>query len=186
MSYLTSLCLFSQLQNEVKIPLISQSCENLQAYLSIFNTVSEHSHKKLTQLLYLKKKKSDIVNKTLKKRVCGLEKALIWASRVALVAKNLPANAGDIRDEGLIPGFGRSPGEGHGNPLQYILAWRIRNSSCLSYLGPGTLTCKTMSVGPLPSDCILDWAHLQSGGPSSRIPSASGGSPPPRPLEASG
>ena len=38
---------------------------------------------------------------------------------MALVVKNLPANAGDIRDMGLIPGSGRSPGEGHGNPLQY-------------------------------------------------------------------
>ena len=33
--------------------------------------------------------------------------------------KNLPANAGDVRDVGLIPGSGRSPGEGHGKPLQY-------------------------------------------------------------------
>ena len=33
-----------------------------------------------------------------------------------LVIKNLPANAGDT---GLIPGSGRSPGEGNGNPLQY-------------------------------------------------------------------
>ena len=41
-----------------------------------------------------------------------------WASQVALVVKNLPANAGDIRDEGSIPGLGRSPGGGHGNPLQ--------------------------------------------------------------------
>ena len=39
-------------------------------------------------------------------------------SQVALVVKNLPANARDIRDAGLIPGSGRSPGEGHGNPLQ--------------------------------------------------------------------
>ena len=39
--------------------------------------------------------------------------------RVALVIKNLPANAEDIRDVGLIPGLGRSPGEGHGNPLHY-------------------------------------------------------------------
>ena len=39
-------------------------------------------------------------------------------SRVALVAKNLPANAGDIRDLGSIPRSGRSPGEGNGNPLQ--------------------------------------------------------------------
>ena len=33
--------------------------------------------------------------------------------------KNLVANAGDIRDMGSIPGSGRSPGGGHGNPLQY-------------------------------------------------------------------
>ena len=36
-----------------------------------------------------------------------------------LVVKNSPANAGDIRDMGLIPGLGRSLGEGNGNPLQY-------------------------------------------------------------------
>ena len=41
-----------------------------------------------------------------------------WASQVALVLENLPANTGDIRDLGLIPELGRSPGEGHGNPLQ--------------------------------------------------------------------
>ena len=41
------------------------------------------------------------------------------ASQVVLVVKNQPANAGDIKDVGLIPGSGRSPGEGHGNPLQY-------------------------------------------------------------------
>ena len=41
------------------------------------------------------------------------------ASQVALVVKNLPANAGDIRDTGSIPGLGRSPGDRHGNPLQY-------------------------------------------------------------------
>ena len=35
------------------------------------------------------------------------------------MVKNLPANAGDIRDMGSIPGSGRSPGGGHGNPLQY-------------------------------------------------------------------
>ena len=35
-----------------------------------------------------------------------------------LVVKNLPASAGDIRDAGLIPGLGRSPGGGHGYPLQ--------------------------------------------------------------------
>ena len=38
---------------------------------------------------------------------------------MVLVVKNLPANAGDIRNAGLIPGSGRSPGGGHGNLLQY-------------------------------------------------------------------
>ena len=41
------------------------------------------------------------------------------ASQVALMVKNPPANAGDPRDVGSIPGWGRSPGEGHGNPLQH-------------------------------------------------------------------
>ena len=40
-----------------------------------------------------------------------------WASQVALVVKNLPVNAGDKRDVGLILGSGRSLGGGHGNPL---------------------------------------------------------------------
>ena len=35
------------------------------------------------------------------------------------MVKNLPANAGDIRNAGSIPGLGRSPGGAHGNPLQY-------------------------------------------------------------------
>ena len=43
----------------------------------------------------------------------------MWASQEALVVKNLPANAGDIRDTGLISGSGKSLGGGHGNPLQY-------------------------------------------------------------------
>ena len=41
-----------------------------------------------------------------------------------LVVKNPPASAGDRRDTGLIPGLGRSPGGGNGNPLP-VLAWRI-------------------------------------------------------------
>ena len=39
-------------------------------------------------------------------------------SQVVLGVKNPPANVGDVRDMGLIPGSGRSPGGGHGNPLQ--------------------------------------------------------------------
>ena len=46
-------------------------------------------------------------------------------SLVALVVKNLPANVEDIRDSSSIPGLGRSPGEGNGNPLQYS-CWRNR------------------------------------------------------------
>ena len=41
------------------------------------------------------------------------------ASQVALVVKNAPAAAGDVRAVGSIPGSGRSLGEGHGCPLQY-------------------------------------------------------------------
>ena len=37
---------------------------------------------------------------------------------MVLVVKNLPANAGDARDTGSILGLGRTPGEGHGSPLQ--------------------------------------------------------------------
>ena len=39
------------------------------------------------------------------------------------MVKNLPANSGDIRDAGSIPGSGRSPREGNGNPLQYCLEY---------------------------------------------------------------
>ena len=45
--------------------------------------------------------------------------ASTWASQVVIVVKSPPANAGDGRDVGLIPGLGRSPGGGHGNPVQY-------------------------------------------------------------------
>ena len=39
--------------------------------------------------------------------------------QTVLLVKNPPANAGDIRDAGSMPGSGRSPGVGNGNPLQY-------------------------------------------------------------------
>ena len=44
---------------------------------------------------------------------------VITASQAALVVKNLSAHAEDVRDVGLIPGSGRCPGEGNGNPLQH-------------------------------------------------------------------
>ena len=60
-----------------------------------------------------------------------------WATQVALVVKNLPANAGDVRDMGSIPGSGRSPGGGHGNPVQYSclqnLHWPRSLAGCNPY-----------------------------------------------------
>ena len=41
------------------------------------------------------------------------------AAQVETVVKHPPANAGDVRDMGLIPGLEHSPAGGHGNPLQY-------------------------------------------------------------------
>ena len=41
------------------------------------------------------------------------------------MVKNLPANIGDAGDSGLIPGWGRSPGGGSGNPLQYSCLKKI-------------------------------------------------------------
>ena len=41
------------------------------------------------------------------------------SSQVVLVVKNLPVNAGDMRDVGSVLGSGKSPGGDHGNPFQY-------------------------------------------------------------------
>ena len=51
----------------------------------------------------------------LKKR----NEVLIYAAVVVLAIKNAPAHAGDARDMSSVPGWGRSHGGGHGNPLQY-------------------------------------------------------------------
>ena len=45
--------------------------------------------------------------------------AYIWASQTVVMVKNQLANAGDVGDKGSIPGLGRFPGKGHGNPFQY-------------------------------------------------------------------
>ena len=52
-------------------------------------------------------------------RYMGVLSGNSGASQVVLVVKNPPANVGDIRYAGSIPESGRSPGGGHGNPLQY-------------------------------------------------------------------
>ena len=64
-----------------------------------------------------------------------------WAFQVALVVKNLAANAGDIRDAGSIPGLGRAPRGGHGNPFQYaMLAWRTNGQRSLVDYSHGVTT----------------------------------------------
>ena len=50
-----------------------------------------------------------------------IEKNSLLASQVVLVVKNLPANAGDTGDMGLIPGWGRFPGGGHG--ILFLHSW---------------------------------------------------------------
>ena len=50
--------------------------------------------------------------------------------------KNPPANAGDIRDEGSIPGTGRSPAGGHGNPLQYSCLGKFHGQRRLAGYSP--------------------------------------------------
>ena len=52
---------------------------------------------------------------------------------MALVIKNPPANAGDIRDVGLILASGRFPGGGHGNTLQYCLENDMNKGAWLGY-----------------------------------------------------
>ena len=56
------------------------------------------------------------------------------------MVKNLPANAGDTRDMGSIPGSGRSPGEGNGNPLQYSLPGEFHGQRSL--VGHSPWGCK--------------------------------------------
>ena len=59
------------------------------------------------------------------------------------MVKNLPANAGDVRDVGSVPGLGRSAGGGHGNPLQYS-SWRIpwaEGPGGLQFIGCSMCVC---------------------------------------------
>ena len=73
-----------------------------------------------------------------------------WAPQVALVVKNPPAGAGDLRTLGSVPGSGRSPGGGHGSPLEYSFlenpkdrgAWRaIVHGVVKSQTGLSDLAC---------------------------------------------
>ena len=61
----------------------------------------------------------------------------MYIAQVALMVKNLPANAGDLRDASSIPGLGRSSGEGNGNPLQYscLENYMVREPGGLQSMG---------------------------------------------------
>ena len=61
---------------------------------------------------------------------------------MALVVKNMSANAGDVRGVGLIPGSGRSPGRGHDNPLQYACLENPMDRSPAGYTPKGRKTVK--------------------------------------------
>ena len=60
----------------------------------------------------------------------------LWASQVALVVKNLLANAGDIRDVGSVLAIRRSPGGWNGNPLQYSCLENTHGQRSLVGYGP--------------------------------------------------
>ena len=72
-----------------------------------------------------------MLNKITKSR-CSSKGAI----QVALVVKNPPVNAGDIRDSGSIPGSGRSPGGGHGKPIPVFLPGESRGQRSLAGYNP--------------------------------------------------
>ena len=71
-------------------------------------------------------------------------------SQAASVIKNLPANAGATRDIGLIPGSGRSPGGGNGNPLQYSCQENPMDRGAWRSTGHGVAKSQTR---------LSDWAQ---------------------------
>ena len=96
---------------------------------------------------------------------------LKMASQAAIVVKNPPANAGDTRDAGLIPGSGRSPGVGNGNPVQYsclgnpmdrgawqvpgvtksqtrLSNWALTSSKCVQMMNTALYVCLSLSFDP--------------------------------------
>ena len=74
--------------------------------------------------------------------------SIMWwwgGGQVALVVlNNLPVSAGDIRDKGWIPGLGRSPGSGHGNPLQYSCLQNPHGQTSLA--GYSTWGCRELDM----------------------------------------
>ena len=67
----------------------------------------------------------------------------IRASQGALVVKSPPASAGDVRDLRSIPGSGRSPGGGHGHPLQYSCLENLMDRGAWQATGRGVAKSRT-------------------------------------------
>ena len=72
---------------------------------------------------------------------------------MALMVKKPPANAGDVRDMGSIPGSERFPGEGHGNPLQYSWLKNPMNRGALRAIvhrrAKSRTQLKPLSISPM-------------------------------------
>ena len=78
-----------------------------------------------------------------------------WASQVVLGVKNPPANAGDVRDVGSIPGLGRSPGGGHGNSIQYPCMENSKDRGGWQATIPGVAESRK----PLGDLTMTDYSH---------------------------
>ena len=65
------------------------------------------------------------------------------ASQAVLVVKNPPADTGDLRDTGSLPGWGRSPGKGHGNPLQCSCLGKPMDWGACQAILHGVTKCQT-------------------------------------------
>ena len=105
------------LVNSVPKELWTEVCNTVQE--AVIKTIPKEKKSKKAkwlseEALQIAKERREVKGKGEKKRYIQLR-----ASQVVLVVKNLPASSGDLRDTGLIPELGRSPGGGNGNPLQY-------------------------------------------------------------------
>ena len=76
-----------------------------------------------------------------------------------LVVKNLPANAGDVRDLGLIPGLGRSPGGGQGNRLQYSCLENATDGGAWWATVPRIAKSRTRLKEISMHACIINYTH---------------------------
>ena len=78
------------------------------------------------------------------------------------MVKNPPANAGDIKDTGSIPGLGKSPGGGHGNPLQYSCLKNPMDGGIWQATGHGWGCKKSDTTEHIPYTLLLqDTTHSE-------------------------